>query len=264
MPNWTSNYIQMRGTKEDLDKLINDGVKRTGDDAKEGDYSFGSWIPRPKTYDEYDTTNYTPDKLRGMLGKKLHPWDESAPVVTEELIAEYDKAVKYQRKKYGCVGWYDWNINNYGCKWDMPFFIQRISDTEATIDVDTPWTAPSEFLLTISQRYPTLEFEVNSHYEDGMNDWRFYNEGCEMEGDLSEFQSDLHEYLTKRVNEAETIDEEPITDENRPKYLKAVDWYITSGYWRHTSLEDNWDAFEGDVNWIIPDFVEDDSEPSEA
>ena len=263
MPNWTSNYIQIRGTKEDLDKFIEDGIKRTGDDAKEGDYSFGSWIPRPETYDKYDTTNH-PNGKGLEVGKPQHPWEKDSLIITAELILEYKRATAEQMQKYGCVGWYDWNLRNYGCKWDMPFFIQRTSDTEATIDVDTPWTAPSEFLLTISQRYPTLEFEVNSHYEDGMNDWRIYNEGCEMECDLDEFQSDLHEYLTKRVNEAETIDEEPITDENRPKYLKAVEWYITSGYWRHTSLEDNWDCFEGDVNWIIPDCVESEEEPSEA
>lgn len=264
MPNWTDNYIQLRGSKEDLDQLINDGIKREGDDAKEGDYSFGSWFPRPETYDKYDTTNYTPDKLRNMLGKRLHPWDETAPVVTEELIAEYAQAIEFQRKTYGAVGWYDWNVQNYGCKWDEPFFIHRESDTLATINVTTPWTAPNEFLYKMSNRYPNVEMEIDSHFEDGYNDWKIYNEGCECDCDLDEFQSELHDYLVKRVNEADTIDGEPVTEESRAQTLKAVEWYINSGYWSHESLESNWDNFEGNLNWIIPDFVLSEEDTTQA
>ena len=261
MPNWTDNFIQIRGAKEDLDKFINDGVKREGDseEVKAQPYSFGSWIPRPETYDKYDTTNYpNGDRLR--LGERVSPWDENSPIVTPQLIEEFKQATKEQMEKYGAVGWYDWNKKNYGCKWDEPFSIERVSDTEAQINVTTPWTAPDAFLLTISERYPNLEIEVDSHYEDGYNEWNIYNEGCANECDLGPFISELKEYMDKRVDEAETIDGEPVTDKNRPKYHKAVDWFITSGYWNHTSKESNWDSFEGDVNWILTDCIEDDSE----
>lgn len=267
MPNWTHNYIKMKGEKDALDKLINDAVKSTEPGDAERPYHFGSWFPIPEIYKKYDTTNHpygdrlkVGDKYYDGLGNKL-----GVEVVTEELIEAYKQATAEQKEKYGAVGWYDWNHKTYGCKWDCYFNIVRESDTLATIECDSPWCAPDGFMLRMSERYPNIEFEIDSHYEDGGNDWKVYNEGCECSFDLDGFQSELNDYLVNRVKEADTIDGEPITDQNREKYLKAVDWYMTSESWLHTSLEDNWDNFEGNVNWIIPDFVEDsEEEESEA
>ena len=254
MPNWTDNHVVIRGSKETLDRFINDGVKC--EDTSEGEYSFGSWIPRPETYNKYDTTNYTPSRLRQRLGQKLDPWKENSPVITEELIAEYAQAIEEQRKKYGVVGWYDWNHQNYGCKWDENFSINRIDDTTADFSVTTPWTAPSAFLATIAKRYPGLELEVDSHYEDGDNEWLTYTADGVVENDLDQFQSELDEYFTKRINEAEELDGQKMTDEYRDKCLQAKDWYIESHYWAHTTPESEFDSFEGNLNWIIPDIID--------
>lgn len=254
MPNWTSNYVTVRGSKETLDQFLNDAVKVEGN--PEGDYSFGSWFPRPETYDKYDTTNYTPDKLRPRLGQPLDPWKKDSPIITEELIAEYAQAMVEQRKRYGAVGWYDWNVKNYGCKWDENFFIQRVDDTTLKFNVTTPWVAPSVFFERISDRYPGLELEVDSHYEEGENEWYTYSAGNACQNDLDEFVSKLDEYIQNRIETADEIDGEPATEEFKAKCQKAREWFITSGYWEHTSLEEEYDSFEGNLNWIIPDFVD--------
>ena len=31
---------------------------------------------------------------------------------------KFPKQVKYQKKKYGCVGWYKWSLKYLGTKWD--------------------------------------------------------------------------------------------------------------------------------------------------
>lgn len=161
MPNWTNNFITVKGPKEVLDKFIADGKAN-----ENGEYSFNSWIPIPETFIKYDTTNH-PDGRGLEVGKKVG-WEEDSPIVTEELIEEYKQATKEQQEQYGVVGWYDWNCRNYGCKWDMTFDdFERRSDTELYIKVDTPWSAPNTFLLTISERYPGLELVADSHYEEG-------------------------------------------------------------------------------------------------
>ena len=162
MPNWTNNSIRIEGPKEVLDKFLADGKAN-----EKGEYSFNSWIPIPETYRKYDTTNH-PNGEGLRLGQPVDFFEEGSPIVTEELIEEYKQATKEQAEKYGSVGWYDWRCANYGCKWDMAFdSIDRIDDTCLNIMVDTPWSAPGEFLLTISERYPELTINAYSVYEEG-------------------------------------------------------------------------------------------------
>jgi hypothetical protein len=162
MPNWTNNSISIQGPKEVLDKFIADGKPN-----EDGEYSFNSWIPIPETYRKYDTTNH-PDGKGLTVGEHVDHFDKDSPIVTEELIEEYKQATKEQAEKYGAVGWYDWRCMYYGCKWDMTFDVMdRTSDTNLCIQVDTPWSAPSEFLLTISERYPELSINAYSVYEEG-------------------------------------------------------------------------------------------------
>ena len=89
---------------------------------------------------EYD------DKIKAV--RMLHP----------ELIPEYGKysrgfrrAAAYQKKKYGVVGWYDWNCEHYGCKWDSDFgnWKLRCERDDAIVlcaDMETPWAVPFPFL----------------------------------------------------------------------------------------------------------------------
>ena len=66
---------------------------------------------------------------------------------------------------------YDWNVENYGTKWDVP--IQEIG---TAIDItapsirlafDTAWSPPSGFLKSLSALYPTA-IMLLSYVEEGM------------------------------------------------------------------------------------------------
>ena len=90
-----------------------------------------------------------------------------------ELVEEYKKYVRgykrakaYQAKKYGAVGWYDWNGKNYGCKWSME--IERWAVVKETDDcfclsafTETPWAPPISFFDFLNKKegiiyYPFL------------------------------------------------------------------------------------------------------------
>lgn len=199
MPNWTRNSISVEGPKEVLDKMLADGKAN-----EQGVYAFSSWIPMPETYHKYDTTNH-PNGEGLRVGEHVN-WDKDSPIVTEELIEEFKQATIEQKQKYGVVGWYDWNCANYGCKWDMDFdYLERISDTELTIEVDTPWSAPNVFLLRMSQRYPELTFTADSHYEEG--EWEileFHAGGYDqLDCGLEEWREEMDAEYEKEHSESE-------------------------------------------------------------
>lgn len=185
---------------EEMVSLLN-GMERS--------LQFSSFIPRPKTYDEYDTTN----RMSDFVGWYARKWTESGKDDTDtyqkrmaeineyiethpelfppieqpekektdsyiiadayqlkalrmmhpELVEEYKKYVRgykrakaYLAKKYGAVGWYDWNCKNYGCKWSME--IERwavVKETDCfclSAFTETPWAPPIAFFDFLNKK----------------------------------------------------------------------------------------------------------------
>ena len=185
MPNWTYNTIRVEGSKDSLTKFMTDGLANAHKPEKEGDnpqLSLSSWIPTPETFKKYDTTNH-PDGKGLKVGDKW--WDglgdHGDKVVTEELIEEFKRATEEQRTKYGVVGWYDYNVKTFGCKWDSEVRVENINDTEINLSADTPWSAPENWLRTISAKYPDLTFHLHALYEEGFWEDLDYKEGRKAE-----------------------------------------------------------------------------------
>lgn len=182
MPNWTYNRIVVKGEKENLDKFMNDAIR-----DENGNLSLSSWIPTPETFKKYDTTNH-PDGEGLKVGEKW--WDgfgnHDDQLVTEELIEEFKKATAEQREKYGVVGWYDYNLHTFGCKWDSEVRVEAIADIQINLSADTPWSAPENWLRTISKKYPELTFHIHALYEEGFWEDFDFKEGRKAEIDSGE------------------------------------------------------------------------------
>ncbi len=227
MANYVYNTFFIKGTKQSVADLLNLGLKRaktgkrvsaqmSGEEmvsllnGMEQCLQFSSFIPRPKTYDEYDTTN----RMLDFVGWYARKWTESGKDDTDtypkrmaeineyieshpelfppieqpekektdlyiiadayqlkalrmmhpELVEEYKKYVRgykrakaYQAKKYGAVGWYDWDCKNYGCKWSME--IERWAVVKETDDcfclsafTETPWSPPIAFFDFLNKK----------------------------------------------------------------------------------------------------------------
>jgi hypothetical protein len=65
--------------------------------------------------------------------------------------------------------WYNWNVRNWGCKWDA-----RVTDTEIDLEAgilcyyfDTPWAPPEAVITTLSDLYPALTIRVRFIEEQG-------------------------------------------------------------------------------------------------
>ncbi len=72
--------------------------------------------------------------------------------------------------------WYDWNVRNWGTKWDVAVINnQDYSDTQVQITDDndvmyhfqTAWSPVGEVLLKLSEMYPSLNFDYEYEEEQG-------------------------------------------------------------------------------------------------
>ncbi len=68
--------------------------------------------------------------------------------------------------KYGAKDWYDWNIANWGTKWDFNLEnVERVDDYTLTASFDSAWSPPIEAY----QKLVELGFEIEAkYYEPGM------------------------------------------------------------------------------------------------
>lgn len=63
--------------------------------------------------------------------------------------------------------WYQWNIENYGCKWDCTGELNHEEETKLEYYFDSPWSPPIEWLVKTSAKFPKLCFTLN-YDEPGM------------------------------------------------------------------------------------------------
>lgn len=81
------------------------------------------------------------------------------------------------QQKYGYASWYDWNIANWGTKWDLcETQADRHDANNITLTFDTAWSPPIEAYGKLEE----LGFVIEAYYyEPGMCFCGIYEDGCE-------------------------------------------------------------------------------------
>ena len=129
MPNWCGNILSVRGEKEEVKVFKN---KARGKDTS---FSLSNFIPMPK---ELKETKSPSDKRN------------------TKLI-----------KKYGFDNWFDWNIANWGVKWDIEAHLSTISKNHLRYTFDSPWAPPVRAMIKIAKQFLKLDFTLE-YEEPGM------------------------------------------------------------------------------------------------
>jgi len=154
MPNWCSNEITISGTTQELKRFLTDCGYFDGHQ-----FSFQRLKPMPEELKNID--HYYVDggeRYERKIG------EGETQILTEQ-------EVKNLKSKYGAAHWYDWNINNWGAKWDVggdanwsctsDEFLKCTLDDEYTdiyVSFDTAWSPPEELYKTLTSEYK-LDFD---------------------------------------------------------------------------------------------------------
>lgn len=160
MPNHITNRLTIIGTEEQV-KQVTEAIKGEREDQF---IDFNKISPIPK---ELENTQ-SPSKI---ISQK--EYDEQEKRIAEGNLTDNEKnfglsrgltpelANEY-RKKFGYADWYNWQIENWGTKWNAYEQVQ----VENVIEFQTAWSTPFALLVNLSRLFPEVTFEVRYADED--------------------------------------------------------------------------------------------------
>jgi len=175
MPNWATSKLVITGDKEQLDELITQVSAPYTIDDEENTGHFLLWnIIRPTNLDayfqrgEYDKNKVMPDKpvetrspeqILEEVTEKLNDLSEYLSDPPQSLIEQIQEGFR------SGMDWYNWNVRNWGTKWELGedgSWINRIGETEVRYELTSAWSPPVEALDNLAKQYPTLAFSLKS------------------------------------------------------------------------------------------------------
>jgi|APGre2960657423_1045063.scaffolds.fasta_scaffold01445_11 hypothetical protein len=168
MPNWTHNTLRITGEKIDMDHFYDSALKM--DINNEMSFSFSNLFPIPekikntispsssalgKKWINENLSTKRSEKLSEILNEEvdyidLIPVENNSPEKCRLLILEY-----------GAENWYDWNVINWGTKWDCEVLLSDSVKDHRLFDCefDTAWSPPINFLINLQNKFPKLNIQ---------------------------------------------------------------------------------------------------------
>ena len=149
MPNWCYNRVSVYSENTDqVTELF---------DIFNNPEPFNALIPSPKWSE-------TPNE------------DGELPVIEEHK--DSDGKVLFTTHKFPKSGktddrWYDWQIQNWGTKWEPTDLSVEQCDEELEITFNTAWSPPEDICRAIRNKYPDISVS-----------WFYDEPGCEIAGYL--------------------------------------------------------------------------------
>ena len=137
MPNWVDNTLAVTGDKDEVRAFVEQAARS---------YT--------RKYQQYDADSGEMKWVEETLEPRLSFWNFVKP----------DDLESYENN------WYDWNLNNWGCKWDtgeVDIEDTSLESGHISYSFSTPWGPPDAFFYKIVQDFPTLSFELRYTEEQG-------------------------------------------------------------------------------------------------
>ena len=148
---------------------------------------------------KHDSYNHTTGKME--LVDTLYPnpvfafhniYNHIEDGVSEyEYLQQSDHTVPIaQAMTFQGNNWYDWNVRNWGTKWDVAVRhdeeypdteLMEESETTLAYRFNTAWSPPMPAIQRLSAQYPNLAFNLSYEEETGWGGEYDYQDGQEME-----------------------------------------------------------------------------------
>lgn len=188
MPNWVFNSLTIEGSAEDISAIktqLNQPFQRQHD----------QWNPDTRQMELQDVTYSNP---------VFAFWNIIKPTNLEAYNKQSDHSAPLEEQlMFKGENWYDWNVRNWGTKWDVAVsdkeqypeteLIEEWSD-RLIYSFNTAWDTPLSAIKNLSEQYPNLEFNLSYEEETGWG------------GEL-EFKNGEHNIIEDYENKCRDCDE---------------------------------------------------------
>lgn len=179
MPNWCYNYLDISG-----DETLIADIKRQLNKPFAKDHD--SWNPATGQMEVSQTTYSSP--VFAFHNIYNHRQDG---ISDEEYIKQPDHNMPLEEAlMFKGNHWYDWNVRNWGTKWDVAVRdgeeypdteLYEESTTVLGYKFNTAWSPPTEAITKLSEQYPSLEMNLSYEEETGWGGSINFNNGIATE-----------------------------------------------------------------------------------
>lgn len=162
MPNWVYNGLTIEGKPESVTKLI-EQVNQ----------------PFTRTHDNWNIETQTMEKKQYLYSNPVFAfWN----IVKPTDLEAYDKQFNHSSNEpidFSGDNWYDWNVRNWGTKWDVAVSndnqytdttMEQADNGENKVvhyNFNTAWSPAVPAISKLSEQYPELLFTLSYQEEQG-------------------------------------------------------------------------------------------------
>ena len=240
MPNWCYNSLSIEGSKEDISAIktqLNQPYVKQHD----------QWNPETGQMEVKDYTYSNPV----FAFHNIHNHRQDG-VSDEEYIKQSDHTLPIEEQMmFKGNTWYDWNVRNWGTKWDVGVGddneypdteLMEEDETSLAYRFNTAWSPPLPAIEALSAQYPDVEFNLSYEEETGWGgeylfidgngtEIEVYNNKCRdcdaldsleyCDNGCGEVCDECHYMGEADLDEVAECDEHKIYLDNVPDYRKA-------------------------------------------
>ena len=177
MPNWSWNEVTVKGEPEMIDKIEKTAFEFTKiitpPQALVDDTEEYCTVCKSRVLFELDGNHSRCTKCdvgNNIGGRVGHTG--TAKERYRQLNKVETKLAKSWLKKYGTDSWYEWNIANWGTKWDAgDVTMKRVDEETLTATFQTAWSPPVPIFERLAKDYDVM-IDVESSIEGDDEKWQ--------------------------------------------------------------------------------------------
>ena len=165
MPNWTQNEVTFSSAKTTNIKKIKEIFEKGS--------PFGQLIEEPK----WDSVPLKGNEISNRFSKQLLGMVGELPIIEEHKLKNGDvmKFSKFKSTNVQDTRWYEWRLQNWDTKWDVPkddIEITEVNNGSIVIGFDTAWCAPYAIYKKLRDKFKDVKIE-----------WWFIDEDDDSDGE---------------------------------------------------------------------------------
>jgi hypothetical protein len=172
MPNYVIHKVKISGSVETISKVKKQIINTKDENGNVFPFSFQSIIPRPVSLNIPASSGVLDgiDYIKGNISEKKKIEARYATYTDgKNHLKEHIRLAEIALdniKKYGYKDWSDWNIDNWGTKWDAHDPYVETTDDEIMLEFTTAWSTPEPVFLKLAEQYPDLMINIDYADED--------------------------------------------------------------------------------------------------